>query len=270
MLSLSLKGPFKAKDISAFRPHKHIHQLSITNQKCLTADIAKGFDSLQSVKNLWLWCSITRTAMRHIIKISDLEEIDILEIHHPGNLENFKCASALKIFRCNHYLSEADLLEIAKLPKLQALGAQGSMLTSTALHALLQKPSLVCLDIEGSNLTDKMAEMLSLPNKIETLEIGRTLITKKGLKSLCNMPQLKSLDIWATDIMEKDLALLANLSNLESLSIGNLEGQSILSFKGVLPHLKNIPSLKRIWLDGILVTESEKKKLEQHYESVRY
>lgn len=269
-LSLSLKGPFKAKDIRAFQFYKFIDELSLTDQKVVTVEIAKGFSSIQSVRNLRLWCSITRTAMRYIINIPDLEQLYILDFRHPGFLENFSSISSLKDFYCNYSLSEKDLLEISKSLSIQKLSAQGALLTPFALDSLLQMPVLNYLDIEGTEFSDNMANTLSLSSGIKKLRICNNPISAKGLKSICNMPQLKSLDIWATDIIEKDLALLENLPHLESLSIGNLNEQSILSFKGVLPYLQNIPSLKKIWLDGILVTESEKKKLEQHYESVRY
>jgi hypothetical protein len=83
------------------------------------------------------------------------------------------------------------------------------------------------------------------------------------------LSQLRSFDIWAIDIVESDLDVLSNLSQLEYLSVGGYDDQTILTAKGVLPRLKEIPSLKRIWLDGIVLTESEKKALKEQYEYVQ-
>ena len=69
------------------------------------------------------------------------------------------------------------------------------------------------------------------------------------------MSQLRSLDIWALDIQEEDLELLNDLPNLEYLSIGGgYEDQTTLTSKGVLPRLAQLPSLKRVWLDGITLS----------------
>jgi hypothetical protein len=265
---LSLVGPFstKTKKLQFLNKYHRIENLSLTKQPLLTAKLARNFSILQSVGWLWLWCSITRTALQYIITIPDLEKLDILEIKKPGKLKNFDQANSLKEFRCNHYMSEADLLEIAKLPILEKLGAQNSSITPKALNALLQIPKLEDLDLEATNFDDDMAAIVSASKSIKHLAIGASRMTSKGLKKICEMSQLHSLDIWATDIAESDLDLLSNLSNLEYLSIGGYDDQTVLTAKGVLPRLKEIPSLKRIWLDGIYLTENEKRLLIEEYE----
>lgn len=261
-------SPFSAKDFRALQKHKRIDCLSITNQKVITAAIAKGFTTLQSVGHLFLWCSTTRTAMRHIISIPDLEELDILEIQYPGILENFSSACSLKIFRCHHCLSEDDLLEISKLPNLQELGAQYSAITPAALDGLLNISSLIHLNLEGTGFNDEMARMIKRSTRIKKLDLGATQLTSKGLQDVCQMPQLRSLDIWAINIVEKDLDLLSNLTKLEYLSIGGDDGQTVLTLKGVLPYLQKLPLLNKIWLDGLSVTENEEKILKKQYDCV--
>jgi Leucine-rich repeat (LRR) protein len=268
---LSLEGPFstKTKKLLCLNKYHRIEKLSLTKQPLLTAKLARNFSALQSVGWLWLWCSVARTALQYIITIPDLEKLDILEMKKPGKLKNFDQANSLKEFRCNHYMSEADILEIAKLPDLKELGAQGSAITERAIDALLQMPKLERLDLENSEFNDVMAAVIAESKTLTHLDIGASRLTSKGLKKICEMSQLRSLDIWLTDIAESDLDLLSNLSNLEFLSIGGYDDQTVLTAKGVLPRLKEIPSLKRIWLDGIPLTENEKRLLKEEYEYVQ-
>lgn len=265
---LSLEGEFatKTKKLQFLNTYNRIEKLSLTKQPLLTAKLACNFSTLQSVGWMWLWCSVTRTALQHIITIPDLEKLDILQMKKPGKLKNFEQAKSLKEFRCHHCMSEADILEIAKLPELKELGAQGAAITERAIEALLQMPKLERLNLEGSELNDVRAALIAESKTLTHLDIGASQLTSKGLKKICEMSQLSSLDIWAINIVESDLDLLSNLSNLEYLSIGGYDDQTVLTAKGVLPRLKKIPSLKRIWLDGIPLTETEKKHLKEEYE----
>jgi Leucine-rich repeat (LRR) protein len=263
---VSIKGPFSEKDLRPLKKYSRIENLALTKQSVVTAKIASGLSCLQSVRKLWLWSSVTRTAMRHIISLPDLEVLDILEIRHPGKLTKFSEAISLKEFRCNHFMTEADLLEISMLPKLQELGAQNSAISRRTLEAFLQMPKLEHIDLEATDFDDEMATIVSKSNIIKHLEIGASKLTSNGFKKISEMSQLQSLDIWATNIQESDLKLLSKLPKLEYLSIGGYIDQTRLTSKGVLPCLKDIPSLKRLWLDGVVLTENEKKELEETYE----
>jgi hypothetical protein len=268
---LSLVGEFSAKTrkLQSLNKYGRIDKLSLTKQSLLTAKLARHFSELQSVRWLWLWCSVNRTAMRHIMTIPDLETLDILDIRPLGRLKNFSEASTLKVFRYNMGLSEIDILEIAKLPVLQELGAQSSAITQRALEALLQIPTLENLDLEATTFDDDMAAIVAESKTIQHLDVGASRLTSQGLKKISAMTQLRSLDIWAIDIVEADLEFLSKLSKLEYLSIGGYDDQTVLTAKNILPRLKEIPSLKRIWLDGIILTEHEKLALKAQYEYFR-
>lgn len=270
---LSLVGTFpnKTKKLQSLKQYGRLNKLFVTEQTLLTTRLAYHFTELEAVHWLWLWCPVTRNAMRHIINIPELETLDIFELHPLGRLKNFAQARTLKTLRCccAHEFSEADILEIARLPVLQELSMQHSQITQRALQALLHIPTLVHLDLEATIFNDEMAALLAESNTIQHLDIGATKLTTQGLRKIATMTQLRSLDIWATHITEDDLDLLAHLPNLEYLSIGGYDEQEVLTAKGVLPRLQAIPSLKRIWLDGITLTNDEKHTLQQRYDSVR-
>jgi hypothetical protein len=264
-----LCGPFGVAELRALTPLGHINKLSITEQPLMTVALARGFASLKSVSRLWIWCEVTRASVRHIVSIPGLQVLEILDVRHPGKLAGFSAAASLEVFRCNIGMSSNDLIEIATSRSIKDLGAQSATLTTAAMSALIAMPSLASLDIEGSNFDDVFAEQISASRSLRSLDVGATRLTKKGLKHLCRMKQLKSLDLWASDIEEADIALLGELPCLEYLSIGPVDGETNFDADTLLPKLKAIKSLSRIWLDGVRVSDQTRKKFEAHFETVK-
>lgn len=264
-----LEGRVSAADIRRLGKGA-IETLSLTKMPTLTAKVAQGLSSLQSVDRLWLWCDVTRTAMRHVIAVPDLRILDVLNLVKPGRLEPFSVASNLEVFRGNHYLTEEDLLQVATCKSLRELGAQGAGLSSRAIEAILDLPKLESLDLEGSEFNDEMAEQTSASTLLTSLDVGATRITRAGLKHLCKMKQLRSLDLWAiTSIQESDLDLLAELPNLEYVSVGEFSEVPSFNAETLLPRLNAVSSLRRIWLDGVKLDPPQRASLETRYESVR-
>jgi len=250
------------------RSKGRIEFLNLSGQSPITAKIAKGLAALESVRKFRIWCRVTRTAMRHVIPIPGLEELDILEIRYPGRLENFDVATGIKIFRCD-FLSDRDLLEIARLPNLEELWAPNAVLSAEVMAAILSIPKLRKLDLEATRLDNELAAAIASSSTIEELDIGATRMTAEGLRGICTMSQLRRLDIWALDIQEADLEMLGNLPNLEYLIVGGYEGQTTLTSKGVIPRLAQLSSLRCIWLDGIPLSGTELAALKKRFEYVR-
>jgi len=141
-------------------------------------------------------------------------------------------------------------------------------LTEPSVSALVAHPHLTDVDFECTNFDDRYAELISQSRTITSLDVGATRLTAKGLERLCAMPQLKALDIWSNRIDEPNLDMLSRLKNLEYLSVGGHDEQTKFTLAGTLPKLKNIPSLKRVWLDGFRVTRDEWDELNSLYEQV--
>lgn len=267
--NVSIEGPYSENDLKSLGVYGEINKLSLTKLKNFTVKIAEGLCSLKSVKELFLWSSVNRTAMRHVIAIPGLEVLDILEIRNPGKLVRFSEATELQKFRCNHYMNEADLLEISNLPKIQEIGAQNSEITRRSLEALICSQYLTSLDLEATNFTDKLAEIIGRSQTIKHLSVGASKLTAKGLQSISAMSQLESLDIWSIDIDEADLEPLSRLQNLKYLSVGGFEGQTRLTFKGVMPYIDELPYLTSLWLDGIALSDDEQLRMHNKYEYFR-
>lgn len=245
-----------------------ISKLSLTKIPLVTVKLARRLSGLH-IDSLWLWCDVTRRAMRQIIQTPSLRELDILCIKGPGSLGNFRKAESLETFRANHYMTEADLLEVTQSPQLMQLGAQGAELSSNSLAAILGLPKLTSLDLESTRFNDSMAKKVSRSKTIESLDIGATCITGVGLEHLSQMRQLRSIDLWATDITEADLQFLLHMPKLEYVSLGNREDLPQLDAEKVCGLILESPSLKRVWLDGIRLSEAQRETLEAKLESLQ-
>ena len=241
-------------DIAALTELGAISRLSLSNIACLTVVQAKRLKRLKSVKSMWLWCDVTRSAMREIIGIPDLVTIDVMSMPLGGKLAHFDRAHSLETFRANLFLTEADIFAVAKCRSMQTLGLQNSAITMAAIKALLALPKLRALDIEATRFDDKMARRLSASNTITALDVGATRITRKGLKHIVKMQQLTHLDLWATTLNEDDLELLTVLPRLEYLSIGTYDHGVPLNAERVTTLLLRMPTLRNVWLDGVMLS----------------
>lgn len=265
---ISIEAPTSAKQMRALDPHEPIDELSVSSQRIFDLQRARALSRWQSIRSINIWCTTTKAAIRQLLSVSGLEEINVSGLHEHGSIKGMPRPISLHTFRCG-WLRRDDLLNIAELPSLTTLSAQNSMFSNDVLKKLISMESLTDLDLEASSLDDEMAETLATSRKISQLDIGASRVGRRGLQSICNMAQLRELDIWALDIQESDLDLLAALSNLEYLSVGGYDEQTALTAKGVLPRIEQLPSLKRLWLDGIVLTKDEVSKLEKRYEHVQ-
>ena len=269
----SLKADIAPEIVRALRDVGHIEKLSITNIPLVTVRHAHLLKGLQSVGQLWLWCDITRRAMRHLIELPSLVAMDVLFIRGPSSLGCFEKARTLEVFRANNCLNETDVIQVAKCKSIKTLGIQNAILTKASFAAILSLPRLESLDIEATRFDDRMASALSQSRTITSLDIGATKITGRGLEHIVSMTSLRSLDLWQTALSEDDLELLSGLPDLEYLSIGNIEGNTegcpALDIERIVPLLLRLPSLKRIWLDGIKCESEYRRLLEARFSFVR-
>ncbi|MFK7976877.1 MAG: hypothetical protein AB8C02_12120 [Halioglobus sp.] len=267
-ITISIDQPTSAKQFRSLRPSEPVEDLTISFDRMFNVKMAREVSRWNSVRRIGLWCTATKAALRQLLCTPGLEDIYVSMLHEHNSLKELHKSTSLKTFR-GYALSSNDLCCIADLPSLRTLSAQNSNLSRAALEKLVGMEKLKNLDLEASSLDDEMASILASSRQIVQLDVGATLIGRKGLQSICEMSQLRELDIWALDIQEEDLNMLTALNHLEYLSVGGFDFQTALTSKGVLPKLAQLPSLKRLWLDGIPVTRSEQTELEERYEFVQ-
>jgi hypothetical protein len=269
----SLQRRPTAEAIRALRSVGHLGKFSITKAALIDASAARVLSELPPVDWLWLWCPVTRAAIRRVLKIPGLRTLDVLQLHGPGRLRGFEAATQLRTLRMNHAPTAKDLKAIARCVSLRELGIQSAELTPAALNALLALPHLESLDLEGTAFDDAMAERLSGSTMLRHLEIGATRLTRLGLEHLSAMPQLRGLDVWATPLQEDDFELLQRMPALEYLSVvGSPSSDGYppsLDAARLVPLLLSLPALKRLWLDGVRLAPEQTAALKSKLDSVQ-
>lgn len=266
---LSIEFPYSDTAIKALESRPRFDKIFISGKQPMSVRDARMFRSFPEVEFLQIWCGITRAGLREALVCPGLKRLSLFELKQGGRLEGLDKVTGLEELHCSFNLTANDLREIARLPGLHSLGAQGSTLTTTALESLLDANSLRKLDLESSNFNDEYARLISQSKQITSLEIGVTRISRVGLEAICQMTQLKELDLWSTRVREDDLDMLAALKHLEYLSVGGHDDQTEFTPEGTFPKLEKIPSLKRVWLDGFRVTRDEWDYLNARYEEVK-
>jgi hypothetical protein len=182
----SLAGSIPIDQVAALAALGPIQRLSVTHTPELGVRLARRLEGLH-VEWLWLWCPVTRRAMRHVIRMPGLRVLDVLSFG-AGKLPSLRIARALEVLRMNLWMTEHDLLHVAQCDGLRELGAQGAELTRRALDALLTMPQLTTLDLEQTRFDDAMARRIARSTTLEALDLGATRITGAGLRHLVSMP----------------------------------------------------------------------------------
>ena len=269
-LTIELEGRscLDESHVAEFRGADHFDEIYIRTDRLFRREDALKVELVRSAAKITIWADVTRASVGHLVSLPNLQELFLFDLRPHGRLTGFADARDLINFSCAYGLSGKDLLEVAKAPNLQKLGAQNSNLTKASILALVAHPRLTHVDFECTDFDDDLAELISRSQTITSLEVGCTRVTKIGLEKLCSMPQLRELDIWSNNIGEADFDMLSRLKNLEYLSVGGHDDQTEFTLAGTLPRLKNIPSLKRVWLDGFRVTRDEWNELNRLYEQV--
>lgn len=264
---VSIGAPASVRRMRLLNPNAPIDELDVSSLRQFDEKLAREVSRWQSIRRITVRCPTTKAALRQLLSTPGLEEISLVYLDRHGSLGGMPKPTDVHALRCG-FLSSDALLTVADLPGLRTLSAQHTRLSLAAISRLVGMQSLSHLDLEASNLDDDMASILALSTGIVSLDIGATRIGTKGLQRICQMSQLRELDIWALDIRESDLDLLAELEGLEYLSLGGHEGQTVLTARGVLPQIARLPSLRRLWFDGIPLTPDEIAALERRYERV--
>lgn len=265
---LSLSGRLTPRKVRAMTPSNEVKTLTVSGDTFFHRKLADALVQWPRIKEVLLWGTVSKAALMRLLSLAEIHEIYVRKLHRHGNLYDIDQSSSLQIFR-GGWLSAQDLKALVQLQNLEILSAQNSFVNQQIMEMVVNSSSLTNLDLEASNLDDDMAKELAKSSKIMQLDVGATRLGPSGLQEICKMTQLRELDIWALDLDAHDLDCLEGLPNLEYLSVGGHDGQERLTSKNVLPRLAKLPSLRRLWLDGIPVTESEAKELRARYEKAQ-
>ena len=265
----SIEGSVTPEAIESLLAVGSLERLSVRTTSLFTFAHAELLCALPRVDWLWLWSEVTRAALSRVVRMPGLATLDVLRVRPPGVLRGFGRATSLLKLRANCHLKEADLFAISEAPRLRELGAQNAEVTPASLDALLSLAELQSLDLEATVFDDGMAHQVARSGTLRSLDIGATRITRSGLEALSTMKQLRSLDLWATSLREDDLSVLRSMPQLEYLSLGGVHAAPSLDAPFLLSLLGSLPSLNRVWLDGVDISEAQLAILRESIPSVR-
>ena len=151
-------------------------------------------------------------------------------------------------------------LTVFKKLKSFALFHPGRKFTGVTLGALGELPGFESLTVGGSmKFGDAGMAAVATLKGLKGFRTWHTGVTHEGAKQLSALPNLTSLTLGhdlnpalQAELTDDSLPMLASLSSLESLTLK--EAKLSLS---ALTNLKKLPKLKRLTLDGVILSESD-------------
>ena len=172
-----------------------------------------------------------------------LEGMTSLEILILGSLERGADV--------NSPITDAGLIHLSKLTKLNKLGLYRTCITDEGLKHLSGLTNLESLSLNKTKITGAGFAYLNKLAPLRALELDNTALTGIGLANLKPWSNtFENLIIDGTKINDDDLAYLADLKNLKYINLGNTS----ITDTG-LEHIRNIKSLESIYLDNTKITD---------------
>jgi WD40 repeat protein len=149
-------------------------------------------------------------------------------------------------------LTAADAAEVARLPKLVALGLSESGLGDEAAPHLGRLKSLQSLSLRSAALGDASVAALRQLTELRFLDLSHNAVTDRGAADLVGLPHLESLGLSSTKVTDAGLAALGKLRGLKRLYLDN----TAVTGRG-LRALEGLPQLEVLSVRGTSVAEQE-------------
>src|SRR5579872_6105606 len=114
-------------------------------------------------------------------------------------------------------ITDAGLVHISRLPKLQELHLDGTHIGDSGLAHLNDLTSLEILSLSGTRISDSGLANLKCLARLVRLILSNTRVTDAGLAHLKGLSSLREFDLDGTQVTDAGLAQLRELNNLEFL-----------------------------------------------------
>ena len=163
-------------------------------------------------------------------------------------------------------LDDEGVAQLSQFKKLQVLTFfhPGNHFRGTGLEKLAALPNLESLTVAGTAVfgNEGMSAISKLKH-LKSLRVWHTAADSQGVAVLKSLPGLTAVTLGQrlsfkppTMVADDTIGVLVSIKSLESISLS----ESRLSLDA-LSQLKQLPSLKRLTLDGIEISESDVEKL---------
>lgn len=163
-----------------------------------------------------------------------------------GRVERDSTGDIIALHLRGTWVTDAELLDVARLPKLERLDLAHTRVTDEGL--LYLKPAKQIQDLNlfyAEQITDRGLSAIKDWQHLKRLNIRGTRIADGALSIIGGLPQLESLDIAYTEFTDNGLDALVPLTHLQHLAIG----RSKLT-KNALEVLRLLPTLESLDLGG--------------------
>ncbi|MDP7033186.1 MAG: leucine-rich repeat domain-containing protein [Planctomycetota bacterium] len=190
-----------------------------------------------------------------------------------------KFPNAESLWIVNTKVTDAGLVHLEKLQKLNVLSIRSAQITDAGLVHLKKLPNLKILILQHHLYPDfptttdtGLAHLKGLIN-LKGLDLGGIGVTDAGMEHLKELTKLKSLDLADTQVTDVGLAHLKGLTNLKRLYLHNTQvtDAGLIHLKGLtklewlslsytsitdagLVHLKGLTKLEELYLSHTKVT----------------
>ena len=168
-----------------------------------------------------------------------------------GKIEVDENKAVVSVALGNTNITDAGLVHLKGLTKLERLRLEGTKVTDAGLVHLKGMTKLWNLHLEGTQVTDYGLTHLKGLTSLTELWLGNTKVTDVGLVHLQGMTNLASLQLEDTNITDAGLKHLKGLTSLKELWLGDT---NVTDFG--LPHLKGLTKLESLGLGGPQVTDA--------------
>ncbi len=192
--------------------------------------------------------------------------VDALGIDYFGNVVSVSFT---------HRATDAELIQVAKLKRVERVDIHGSAVTERGLAKLKELPHLQTLllvrtkvgdaglaqvqaltglrvlSLRGTELSDRAASYLKGLTNLEELDLASTGISDAGLEPLKGLTALQSLKLSRTGITDAGLAHLENLTRLQELTLDRTK----VTDAGLV-HVKALVNLAELILDRTAVSDA--------------
>ncbi len=171
---IEVKGPVSRYQLFTDAVPIDMEKLQISELRFFFGRSASALSDFKMLRELWIWCDTGRKAVTTVLELPCIEKLDILCVRVPGGkMPLFGKASNLKVFRCNNFMNESDLIAISTSQSLVELGAQSSGVSIRSVEALTSIPSLESVDLEGSDFDRAIALKTTRHPSPQGFDIGR-------------------------------------------------------------------------------------------------
>ena len=201
----------------------------------------------------WLVDGIGVDYFGHVTQVAFPNGGSDAELVHVGNLSRLE-----QLILSGSAVTDAGLVDLKNLTRLQTLHLQGTKVTDVGLAHLSGLSSLRQLYLNNTQVIGTGFVHFKSLTDLQVLNLNITPVNDTGLKYLKDVTSLRELCLLGTQVTDAGLGHLVGLHNLNVLDVPHTAVTD-----GGLEHLTKLPNLQDMRLDNTAVSDAGLEKLKR-------